>query len=83
MKLIYEIILFPLINKLSLYLILNLLGEVFIRGQCLKGGVGGGGPPPLMSKLRKYIISSYKTLFLSLSAMKIKPKNLKTKKNKK
>ena len=43
MKLIYEIILFPLINKLSLYLILNLLGEEFIRGQCLKGGVGGGG----------------------------------------
>ena len=43
MKLIYEIILFPLINTLSLYLILNLLGEVFIRGQCLKGGVGGGG----------------------------------------
>ena len=38
MKLIYEIILFPLINTPSLYLILNLLGEVLIRGQRSKEG---------------------------------------------
>ena len=40
MKLIYEIIVFPLINTLNLYLILNLLGEAPIRGQCLKEGGG-------------------------------------------
>ena len=36
MKLIYEITVFLLINTLSLYLILNLFGEVLIRGQRLK-----------------------------------------------
>ena len=38
MKLIFEIIGFPLINTHSLYLILNLLGEVLVRGQRLKEG---------------------------------------------
>ena len=38
MKLIYEIIVFPLINTLSLYLVLNDLGEVLIRGQRSKAG---------------------------------------------
>ena len=38
MKLIYEIIIFPLINTLSLYLGLDLLGEVLIIGQRSKEG---------------------------------------------
>ena len=37
MKLIFEVIGFPLINTHSLYLILNLLGEVLIRGQLFRG----------------------------------------------
>ena len=36
MKLIYDIIVFSLMNTLSLYVISNLLGEVLIRGQRLK-----------------------------------------------
>ena len=38
MKLIYEITVFPLISSFTLYLISNLFGEVFIRGQRLKAG---------------------------------------------
>ena len=38
MKLIYEIIVFPLVSTLSLYLISNLFGEVLIREQRLKEG---------------------------------------------
>ena len=38
MKLIYEIIIFPLINTLSLYLGFDLLGEVLIIGQRSKEG---------------------------------------------
>ena len=38
MKLIYEITVFPLISTLSLHVILNLLGEVLIRGQHLEEG---------------------------------------------
>ena len=40
MKLIYEITVFPLISTLTLYLISNPFGEVLIRGQRLKEGVG-------------------------------------------
>ena len=38
MKIIYEIIVFPLVSTLSLYLISNLFGEVLIREQRLKEG---------------------------------------------
>ena len=38
MKLICEIIVFPLISTLSLYLISNVFGEVLTRGQRLKEG---------------------------------------------
>ena len=38
MKLIDEIIIFPLIRTLNFYLISNLLGEVPIRGKRLKEG---------------------------------------------
>ena len=36
MKLIYKITVFPLVSTLDLYLILNLVGALFIRGQRLK-----------------------------------------------
>ena len=36
MKLIYEITVFPLVSTLGLYLILNLVGALLIRGQRLK-----------------------------------------------
>ena len=38
MKLIYEITVFPLVSTLGLYLILNLVGALLIRGQRLKKG---------------------------------------------
>ena len=38
MKLIYEITVYPLVSPLGLYLILNLVGTLLIRGQRLKKG---------------------------------------------
>ena len=43
MKLIYEITVFPLVSTLGLYLILNLVGVLLIRGQRLKKGFQSKG----------------------------------------
>ena len=75
MKLIDEITVFPLISTFSLYSILNLLGEVLIRGQRLTEGGA-------YFKVKEIHMLNFKTLFLSFSTMKMKYKTSKQNKKK-
>ena len=76
MKLIYEITVFLLINTLSLYLILNLFGEVLIRGQRLKEG-------PAYFKVREIHHIKFQNFVFVLFNNENETQNFKTKKKKK
>ena len=76
MKLIYEIIVFPLISTLSLYVISNLLGEVLIREQCLEEGGA-------YFKVREICHVKFQNFVFVLFNNENETRNLKTKKKKK
>ena len=76
MKSIYEIIVFPLISTLSLYVISNLLGEVLNRGQRLEEGVA-------YFKVREIRHVKFQNFVFALFNNENETQNLKTKKKKK